>query len=184
MRPAGAYGHKPDTATSQSVEEEENTEGLQAPAQKPPHRMGSGLVSPRERGYAEAPAACYSGFKDKHHSTQKNLAVNTTSLRRKSTAKPLRLLSLIAKPEASPGPKEATAASPDHQPARACLGLPGPGEAAVGQGTAGHSPSGFSLCDSTAVIHVLLYSYSRKERGLFSGLDNADCSQALPGSTG
>lgn len=84
---------------------------------------------------------------------------------RKQTAKLLRSLSLIAKPEASPGPIENRASNPGHLPSRAYLGL------GRQQSRAWHSrakPFG-AFTVQLNCGYVLLYSCSKWGRGLSVG---------------
>lgn len=71
------------------------------------------------------------------------------------------MLSLIAKPEASPGPKEATASSPDHQPSRACLGL---GRQQLGRAQQGTVPQGFHCATQLWLyMYCFILTQGRKE---------------------
>lgn len=92
----------------------------------------------------------------------------TTSLEEGS--RQLRSLSLIAKPEPSPGQRENRPSRPGHLPARACLG-PGRQQGRAWMGTAGHSPVGLPLQLNCGF--VLLYSCSEGRRA-FSGLDRSE----------
>lgn len=92
----------------------------------------------------------------------------TTSLEEGS--RQLRSLSLIAKPEASPGQRENRPSRPGHLPARTCLG-PERQQGRAWMGTAGHSPVGLPLQLNCGF--VLLYSCSEGRRAV-SGLDRSE----------
>lgn len=88
---------------------------------------------------------------------------------RKEGSRQLRSLSLIAKPEASPGQTENRPSRPGHLPARTCLG-PERQQGRAWMGTAGHSPVGLPLQLNCGF--VLLYSCS--EGRAVSGLDRSE----------
>lgn len=158
---------KPQTLQPvRSVEEEENRAPPGTCSETATQDRARGLGHVLRRGCAEAPC---SHTATQHLSTEKFLWLRNNLVgRRKQTAKLLRSLSLIAKPEASPGPTENRASSPAHLPSRAYLGLGRP------QSRARHSRAQPFRGPSLRIC-IALFLLKVGKRA-FRGLDNADCS--------